>query len=243
MSASDLALQSDGPEVRLSLPWVRRALGIGATAILILSLASETVLYDATIDPDAAWPELFNLGYEVNLPTWYSSMLLLTCSLLLFVIYRAERARGAPYRRHWAGLSIVFLYISLDEAVIIHEMLNGPLREAFGLGGVLYFAWVLPVGLLLLLFFATYLRFLFWLPRRTAKLIFASGAVYATGAMGTELPVSLWYDHFGGDNVIYGLMNAIQETMEIIGASMFCFALVAYLGERVGSVSLAAARD
>lgn len=239
MTSADMAIEAPALDVRLALPWVRRTLGIGATVILTLSLGSELLLYDESRNPNADWPELFNLGYEVNLPTWYSTMLLLTCALLLFVIYRAESQRDAPFRRHWAGLAAIFLYISMDEAVIIHEMLNGPLRDAFDLGGVLYFAWVLPVGVFLLLFFLTYLRFLLWLPRRSAWLFFAAGSVYAMGAMGTELPVSLWYAHFGGSNLIYGLMNAIQESMEIIGASIFCFALFAYLGERVGRLRLA----
>lgn len=239
MTTADLAVERPETEARLSLPAVRRALGIGATLILTASLGSELMLYAEDLNPDAEWPQLINLGYEVNLPTWYSSMLLLTCAALLFVIYRAESRRAAPFRRHWAALAAIFLYISIDEAVIIHEMLNGPLRDAFGLGGVLYFAWVLPVALFLLLFVATYLRFLLWLPRHTAWLFVAAGAVYATGAMGTELPVSLWYERFGGDNLIYGLMNAVQESMEIIGASLFCYALLGYLGERVGGLRFA----
>ena len=243
MTAAEMAMERHESEVRLALPGIRRVLGLGATLILLLSLCSELLLYDEGLNPNAAWPQLINLSYEVNLPTWYSSMLLLTCALLLFVIYRAESRVGAPFRRHWAGLAVIFLYISIDEAVIIHEMLNGPLRDALNLGGVFYFAWVLPVALFLLLFLITYLRFLFWLPVRTARLIFAAGAVYTMGALGTELPVSFWYAQHGGDNLIYGLMNAIQESMEIIGASMFCFALFAYLGDRIGRLRFAAVTD
>ena len=241
MTTADLSVDQDSLEIEVALPWVRRILGIGATVILFLSLCSEILLHDQNLGRGADWPKLLNLSYEVNLPTWYSSMLLLSCALLLFVIYRAESRLAAPYRRHWALLAAIFLYISMDEAVIIHEMLNGPLRDAFGLSGALYFGWVLPVAAALLIFFISYLRFLFWLPRRSALLFFSAGAVYAMGAMGTELPVSFWYAQFGGDNLIYGLMNAIQESLEIIGASVFCFALIDYLAGRVGRVNLAPA--
>ena len=222
----------------LGLSRLRHALGLGAGVTLLLGLFAEIVMQEQGFGPDAAWAELLNLSYEVNLPTWSSSMLLLTCALLLLLIRHAEQRRGAGFGWHWAGLALAFLYISMDEAVIIHEMLNGPLRTAFDLDGVLYFGWVVPVGLALIVFALSYLRFLAALPRRHAALFVAAGTVYVFGAIGTELPVSLWYAQHGGDNQTYGLMNAIQEMLEIIGVSIFCYALADYLAREIGPLRL-----
>ena len=240
MTRNSQALSAaDATAVRpLGLSRLRRALGLGAGMILLLGLFAEVVMQEGGFGPDAAWAELLNLSYEVNLPTWYSSMLLLTCALLLLLIRHVEQRRGAGFGWHWAGLALAFLYISMDEAVIIHEMLNGPLRAAFDLDGVLYFGWVVPVGLGLVVFGLSYLRFLAALPRRHAALFVTAGAVYVFGAIGTELPVSLWYAQHGGDNQTYGLMNAIQEILEIIGVSIFCYALADYLARVIGPLTL-----
>ena len=70
MTTANPVVDDGGPEIRLSLPWIRRALGFTATLILVLSLGSETLLYAESLDPAVAWPKLLNLSSEVNLPTW-----------------------------------------------------------------------------------------------------------------------------------------------------------------------------
>lgn len=168
-----------------------------------------------------------NLSHEANLPTWYVSMLLLACALLLLALVQQER--GSRNRWHWFWLAVAFLYISVDEMIVIHEGLNAPLREALGAGGALYFTWVLPFGAVALLVFVTYLGFLARLPGDVRLLFMAGGAVYVGGALGTELPVSLWYEQNGGDNLVYGLLNLWQESLEILGVTIFLSGLLAYL--------------
>lgn len=179
---------------------------------------------------------LFNLSYEENLPTWYSSLLLLACAALLLLIGQLTASAGLPHRWHWRVLGLIFLYISIDEAVMIHEILNAPLRAALSLGGVFYFAWVIPFAAAVLLLFLAYLRFLLHLPRRFGGLFLLAGAVYVGGALGTELPIGAWYARHGGDNLVYGLLNLGQEGLEILGASIFCAALVGYLAARFGGL-------
>ena len=53
---------------------------------------------------------LFDFDTERNVPTLYSSFALLTTSLILLLIVSAKKKMNLPFM-HWAGLSIVFIYL------------------------------------------------------------------------------------------------------------------------------------
>ncbi len=181
---------------------------------------------------------LVNLSFESNIPTWYSSVLLFSCSLILAWITVVRTAQSDTNRKHWTGLAIVFLYLSMDEAAVIHELINPILTEAYDFQGILFFSWVIPFGIFVIVFFISYLGFLRRLPARYRLSFLASGAVYVGGALGTEFGIAYWYDLHGGDNLVYGLLNVIQESMEILGATMFCNALLAYVCEQLGEIRI-----
>ncbi len=216
------------PELRLTLSWtgINRILGSLFALLTAAGLLSEAARANSGGLPELA--AFANLSVEGNLPTWYASMLLLACSGLLFAIARAERRD----RGYWLGLAVAFLYISVDELAVIHETLNEPLRQAFGLGGVLYFGWILPFGAVVLALGLLYVRFLGRLPATVRLLFVTAGLVYVAGAAGTELPVGAWYARHGGDNLVYGLLNLWQEALEILGLSIFCSGLFAHIGLR-----------
>ncbi len=218
-----------GGELRITLSWtgINRILGSLFALLTAAGLLSEAARHGGGLSELAAFA---NLSEEGNLPTWYASMLLLACSALLFAIARAERRD----RGYWLGLAAAFLYISADELAVIHENLNEPLRQAFGLDGALYFGWILPFGALAAALGLFYLRFLGRLPATVRLLFVTAGLVYVAGAAGTELPVGAWYARHGGDNLVYGLLNLWQEALEILGLSIFCSGLFAYIGLRPG---------
>src|SRR5262245_25198034 len=91
---------------------------------------------------------LFSLDGEPKIPEWFSSCLLLSCSVLIGIIAAANRQK--QYARHWAILSMAFLYLSMDEAAQLHEMSIKPLRAMFHFSGYLYFGWVVPASILVL---------------------------------------------------------------------------------------------
>lgn len=170
----------------------------------------------------------FTLAEEANVPTWYSTMLLASCAVSLGVIAFMQPSGAGHYRRHWQILALIFLYMSLDESAIIHEMTIRPFREAFDLGGILYFSWVVPAFVLMAVFLACYLGFLRYLPSSSRNRFVLAGCVYVAGAFGTELVIGYWWD-MHGDNFINGILNVTQETMEIAGSSLFLSALLRHL--------------
>jgi hypothetical protein len=211
----------------------------GILAVLLaFGLASEVILNVAEVRNSFGWIRFFNLSYEGNLPTLYSALLLLACSGLLFFIATITRAANQSHSAHWYGLAAIFLYISADEAVIIHETLNEPLRDIFNLGGALYFAWVIPFAAAVMVIAAIYFRFWLVLPSPIRIQFALAAAIFVGGAMGTELPISAWYDVHGGSNLTYGLLNLLQEGLEILGVSIFLSALLRYLAEEHDHVAL-----
>jgi hypothetical protein len=169
--------------------------------------------------------DFFGLSHEWNLPTWFSSILMFTCALVLASIAGAKHQEGARYTRHWWGLAAAFVYISLDEIAQLHEDLG----DAIHLGGVLYFDWVVPASVVVLILGITYLRFLWHLPVRMRVGFIEAGLLYVGGALLMELPLGWWADRAGRDNFVYGMIDLVEESMEMVGASLFLYLLVEYV--------------
>jgi hypothetical protein len=62
-----------------------------------------------------------NLATDSSIPTWYASLALLLCSILLAAIAATKKRLGERYARHWGVLSGIFLILSIDEVAAIHE--------------------------------------------------------------------------------------------------------------------------
>ena len=134
----------------------------------------------------------FDLDGEINVPTWFSSTLLLLAGLLLLYIGAISRHERDRWSTHWLVLGCVFVLLSADETAGLHGLLSAPLRGAFHLSGAFYHAWVLPLGAAVAGLGAMYLRFLWSLPQKTRRLILVSGVTYVVGAIGFELPEGMY---------------------------------------------------
>jgi hypothetical protein len=167
----------------------------------------------------------FGLSYEQNLPTWYSASLLLLCAVQLLLISQSDTQSASPYRWHWRVLSAAFLYISLDETVTLHEDLS----QFFDFGGVLYFGWVIPASIVVLIMGLAYLPFLWHLPSRARRQFVVAGIVFVGGALGVELLLGYWTDLAGSKNLVYGLIDLLEESLEILGVTLFFCALLEYV--------------
>ena len=179
---------------------------------------------------------LFSLSYESNIPTWLSGTMHATSAMLLAVIASRTQQTGAPFVKHWWGLSVVFTYISIDEFVSIHESMN----SWFDFDGVLYFSWVVPAAVMVSIFVLSYLRFLAHLPSITRFQFVRAGAIFVGGAMGVELALGYWTDLHGSSNLGYALIDWVEETMEMAGAGLFLVANVAVLTHQSGYLRLVA---
>jgi hypothetical protein len=115
--------------------------------------------------------------------------------------------------------------MSLDETAQIHERLNS-LHVLSHLRGVFYFGWIIPASVIVLLVGAAYLPFVFHLPKATRVRFIVAGVIYVGGALVMEMPLGAWATKHGEDNLGYALIDAVEETMEMVGASLFLVALL-----------------
>lgn len=183
-------------------------------------------------------PELFallDMDTEASLPAWFSSMLLFGGAILLAAVAAVTRRIAESSSGRWAGLAVIFLLLSIDEAVAFHERAIDPVREWLGVGGALYFAWVIPAMLLLLVFAAVYLPFWWRLPPRTRMGFAIAGVLYVGGALGMELVGAYLLTKFGA-GIATGITVLVEETAEMLGAVVFLHYVTGYLQERVGAL-------
>ena len=196
----------------------------------------------------------FDVGAEGSIPTWYSSLTLLLCSVLLAVIAEANRRRGDRYTFHWMGLSVIFLLLSLDEVARIHEAAGGAEVRSlvhdltgFTPGGFTYFFWVVPGAAFALIVFLAYLRFLLDLPHATRRLFLVAGALFLLGALGMEMLSARIVSAYGMENwgtvggipkMIVGVQTSIEELFEMSGVVLFIHALVTHIGSWAGEATV-----
>jgi hypothetical protein len=179
----------------------------------------------------------FSLIRESNVPTWYSALLLTACALSLGVIGVTRPAGKGNYRRHWLILALIFLYMSMDEAAIIHEMTIRPIRDALHLSGALYYAWTLPAAILMAIFLLSYLGFLRHLPASSRNRFILAGLIFVGGAFGTELIIGYLRDSEGYKFASI-FFSAFQEIMEMSGSSLFLAALLRHLAADGGQIRI-----
>lgn len=177
--------------------------------------------------------ETFDLNNENNVPTFYSTFLHVTCAAILAVIGNQATitARDVPY---WRWLSLIFLFLAVDEDASLHELLTDPLKSLLDLSGPLLFAWVIPYGIAVLVLGLLYLRFVLRQPLRTRRLIISAGCVFVAGALGFEL-IGGWYLslHGGKENLRYLLLVAAEEFLEMSGLVLFIYTLLDFLSAQL----------
>lgn len=185
---------------------------------------------------------MFDVNIEHNIPSFYSSILILSCVPLLLYIHGCWRRREGGYAWHWLGLALIFLALSLDEAIELHGGLNGPVAKHMGAAAPT-FGWTMPAIAALAVFGAAYARFLLSLPGRTRIILAASGLLYVAGAVGFELVAGLVVlGHLQTTpNQTYALATLcehLEELLEMAGVSLFIYGLLRYIRDEMGGVRL-----
>ncbi len=219
--------------VRLSTRRVLRTLLAIVAALGVMGVAAVVARYTdilpAEFPGDQILQQQFFLDQENNIPTWFSSALLLFAAGSATFLGRFEPTGDRSRRRRWYGLGVVFGLMSLDEVASIHETFSSMIRDGLGLGGILYFAWVLPAILLAAVVGLYYLRFLAALPRRVQVPLIAAGVIYLSGALGMEMVGGVLADGGNQDALPYGLVTTLEELLELVGLSLLCFGLLLHI--------------
>jgi hypothetical protein len=173
--------------------------------------------------------ETVNVNFEQNLPTWFSASVLLLNSVLLAAISSMKRAVGDKYVLHWRGLAVIFLILSMDEIVGVHNKSAKLLPSVLHTGGIFYYAWVIPGSVFVFFFLLAYLRFFRALPTRAKWLFFAAGGLYVRGVLGLEMFLGyLVSTEDGRAQLLFRVQETVEEFLEMTGAIVFFYALTGY---------------
>jgi hypothetical protein len=239
-AAPPLGASQASPAIAVVTP--RVVLGVFVPAVVLLNVANAIAvyLYYHRHHHGGRFFQEFSLDREANVPSWFSSALLLTAAAVLALVALEALARNAPWRRHWAGLSVVYVVLSLDETAEIHERIGSWLRAHLNLHGPLHYGGVIPALALALFVGITYVRFLGALPRATRLGILLSAAIYITGAAGVEAASGWWAERHGSKSTSLLLVSTVEENLEMVGTLLFVLVVLAYFASLGRSVALRA---
>ena len=170
------------------------------------------------------WLDSLNMDRELNLPTLFSSSLLLISALLMQRLGHNSNPDAAD---DWRLLSKIFIFLALDEALQIHEILIIPgLRHQ--VHPALASTWVVPYAALALIMLWKFRSFLGSIPRATATGLLRSGAVYVGGAIGMEMigSFAVRSSLIRLHSPWYGAITGLEEALELIGIILLIDALM-----------------
>ncbi|MFN3193531.1 MAG: hypothetical protein ACE361_23665 [Aureliella sp.] len=177
-------------------------------------------------DPIADMLRRLDIVEEPSLSQWFSSTLHLIVAMLCLGI---GLSIGRLMKWRWIGLSAIFCFASIDEAIMIHEMMDRPTREWLGTSGFLSIAWIIPGTLIALVIATGYASFLAQHPRNIALLFLLSGIIFLSGAILMEIPGGYLYERYGFSSWHYIASYAIEECLEMLGLTLFLYALLQYI--------------
>lgn len=170
----------------------------------------------------------FDLGDEVSLPTWFSTIQLAAVGGVLLV---GARSAPSPVLNTYFRIGgLGFLFLSADEAASIHERIGLVIKNQEWLSSSWYpgeyGGWVVlygALGLVLLGWIAQPLRKLWvWFPRES-RIALGGTVLYLCGAVGLQVVSFLVLDP-RETPVWYQLGVVVEEFLEMAGASLLLFA-------------------
>lgn len=199
-------------------------LSIGNVISIILIFSFKLQKFNAIIG-------LLNFNSEGSFSTLFSFLILLISSLLLKYIAFSQKF---VYKtsKYWKFLALIFLFLSLDEMLSIHEMISGKIENYYKFSGFLYYAWVLPYGIFVIFISLIYMRFIGRLPLKFKFLFISAGFIYVFGAIGFEMFGGFVIDKLNHEvefNILYHLLYSLEETFEMFGITLFIYSLLEYI--------------
>jgi hypothetical protein len=174
---------------------------------------------------------LFDLGVELSIPAFFSSLMLLAAGCLLAAIALEHTRRARRWHRHWWLLSLIFIWLAFDEAASIHEAWNPIARQYFGLRFLGGAAWIVPMLAVLAALAVVFMPFLRALPWRYLRLFLASALLYLGGAVVVELIGAGLKVQYGPLSWPFQIEVIVEEGLEMLGVAVFIYSLASYLAE------------
>ena len=179
---------------------------------------------------------VFNIDQEANIPTWFTAGVALYLAMTTAMIASAVKSQG-KFAWPWRGISLMSIYISMDELAGFHELAINPIRENWDVGPWLYQSWIIPAMIIVAFIGVIYARFWWKLPSYTKLYIFLGSLIYITGAIGVE-SIGGFVLTTQGLNDWYVQLAHIEEFLEMMGLIIILYSVVEYARRELKSMTV-----
>lgn len=170
-----------------------------------------------------------DLNYEKNIPTYFQMLSLLFSSYLIGIIAVFKMKAKDRFFYLWTLLSLIFIFLGLDEGITIHDRLSEPVRKMLKTPDALFFAWVVPYAIFVIVFGISFLKFYLHLPKRFKVLFFLSASIYVFGVLVMEVIGASRTVKYGRADYLYATCTTIEEALEMAGIVIFNYTLLLYI--------------
>jgi hypothetical protein len=223
-----------GAGQQLALISARRLAGaVVATSAIVWIIGVARILLLEAIGTDTPLTDLsrLDLDSDLTMPSWYSSLLLASLALLAILVGLAGRSKRPTDVWRWNLLGVLFVLLSMDEAIALHEMSLAAL-DRFEMPAIFTFGWI-PFAIVLIVILGTlYVPFLLRLPRKLAVGMLVSAAVYVFGVIGMGMINGVVFEALSfRKDFNYSLLSSVEEAFEIAGLTLLIVVLIRHLTE------------
>jgi len=205
-------------------------LGTIAFILVLLSILGQVLLRPDYPESIQGLIAFFNSAGEGNLPTYFSSFLLLFAAFLLLIVTIKIRTDKASYVSMWTLLTLGFIYLSLDEMLVLHERISLFIRTLTDWSGhgILRSPWVILGLLSVIVLLAVFFKFLMHLDNRTRLIFLIAGIMYVGAALGFEVFENI-YDESYGKDIVYRMLQNVEEGFEMAAVIVFISGVLDFL--------------
>ncbi len=162
--------------------------------------------------------QLLDLNHEANIPTWYSTVLLLACACVARLVGAATKGEHA---QGWKGIALVMALFSLDETAGLHERFVLPPDFIGPFGPVRNITWVFVGAVVAGALVGLFMRTVLACPPPIRRAVLVAGGIYLGGALGMEALGGLWALSHGEGNWMHAVLEILEEGGELLGATLF----------------------
>jgi len=186
--------------------------------VLIFIHINILVIYYVVGDPDKFdFVQMFDLDMEANIPTLFSSAILLISAFLFYLLSKAPKEIKKGSKPFWLGLSFVFTFLAFDESAKIHEKIGDFTENFVDDTGFFHYPWVISYVIFVLILGVFYFRF-FW--RMESKVFWSfilAAVIYLGGAIGFDMLGGYESSLHSTDTITYSVLYTIEESLEMFG--------------------------
>ena len=204
-------------KITLYTPKIVKSLILVALFLIVVHSIILVIYYIVGDPKKFDFIRMFDLDMERNIPTLFSSILFCISAFLFYLLSLSSRQTDNNDSKYWKGLSFIFLFLSIDESVKIHEKIGDFTEQFVHASGYLHYPWVISYTILILILAVIYLKFFLKMPRNIFYAFMLSATLFLLGAIGFELLGANESSQYGTTSIRYSIFYTIEESLEMFG--------------------------